>query len=290
MRIFFLRCIMVLCASWPIATVASNPRIVTYSWPKNMQADQRSHYPVALLQLALAKSGEPITAQPSDFVMTQYRTLKQLELDHGIDVVWTMTNLEREHQLRPVRIPIDRGLIGYRLLAINDDDTERFESFQSVDDIKQLVTVQGIDWPDYQILQSNGFQLTSSNHFDGMYPMLLKHRVQFFARSMTEIWPELTSYANQGVVVAPRWVLHYPAALYFFVRKTDHELAQAIEKGLRIALADGSYKALFLKHFHDAITRADLGNRQVIELKNPLLPPDTPLTQSELWFNPTEGF
>ena len=62
-----------------------------------------------------------------------------------------------------------------------------------------------------------------------------------------------------------------------------------------INMAGNQYKpdprqALFLKHFHDAITRADLGNRQVIELKNPLLPSDTPLTQSELWFNPTEGF
>lgn len=281
---------IVLLASVSVSSFATNSRVVTYSWPKSMQADKRSHYPVALLKLALAKSGQPITAQPSDFVMTQYRTLKQLELDRGIDVVWTMTDAAREKQLRPIRIPLDRGLIGYRLLAINDQDSERFESMESPEQIKQLLTVQGIDWPDYQILESNGFLLTGSNNFDGMYPMLQKHRVQFFARSVTEIWPELTALAAQGIVVSPKWVLHYPAALYFFVRHDDDQLANAIEQGLLTALQDGSYKALFTEHFNDALVQANLGQRQVIELKNPTLPPLTPLIKTELWFNPKEGF
>lgn len=267
-------------------------RVVVYSWPKTMQADERGSYPIELLQLALSKSGRAIVARPSEFAMSQYRTLKQLEMNKGIDVVWTMTNAEREQQARPIRIPIDRGLIGWRLLAIQQKDFELFQNLPDETALKTLLTVQGIDWPDYEILQTNGFKVTPSNFFDGMYQMLQVGRVRFFARSLTEIWPELKSLrdSDRPIVVAPRWVMHYPAALYFFVRTDDEELASAIESGLDAALKDGSMKNLFLQHFQGILDQADLQHREVVELTNKGLPPQTPIQRSELWFNPKQGF
>lgn len=270
-------------------------REVVYSWPKAMQSDQRGHYPIALLQLALAKSdaaqaGLQFVIKPSDFVMTQERTLKQLELAQGIDVVWTMTNPQREQQLQPIRFPIDRGLIGWRLLAIAQQDAQRFAGLTEAAQLKKMLMVQGGDWPDYAILTANGFQVTPSNHFNGMYQMLSRGRVQMFPRSVTEIWPEIAERPQASVMVAPRWVLHYPAALYFFVRKGDHQLAQAISQGLEQALADGSLRQLFQQHFHQAIDQAQLTQRQVIHLQNPQLPAATPLQRPELWFQPEQGF
>ena len=250
-------------------------RVIVYSWPKTMQADERGSYPIELLQLALSKSGRSIVARPSEFAMSQYRTLKQLEMNKGIDVVWTMTNAEREQQLRPIRIPIDRGLIGWRLLAIQQKDFELFQSLPDETALKTLLTVQGIDWPDYKILQTNGFKVAPSNFFDGMYQMLQVGRVRFFARSLTEIWPELKSLrdSDRPIVVAPRWVMHYPAALYFFVRNDDEELASAIESGLEAALKDGSMRDLFLQHFQGILEQAGLKDREVVELTNKGLPP-----------------
>lgn len=272
-----------------VCNVAAAGRDIVYSWPKTMQTDPRGHYPIALLQLALSKSGQPFSAKPSDFVMTQERTLKQLELGRGIDVVWTMTNAAREQQLLPIRFPIDRGLIGWRLLAVKQQNVSLFIKLPNAELLKQMLAVQGIDWPDYGILTANGFKVTSSNHFDGMYQMLLRERVRIFPRSVTEIWPELAARSEE-LAVAPRWVLHYPAALYFFVRKEDQQLAQAIEQGLEQALADGSLRALFLQHFATAIEQAQLTERQVLQLNNPLLPATTPLQRADLWFNPAEGF
>jgi len=269
--------------------VAAAGREVVYSWPKTMQADPRGHYPIALLELALSKSDQPFTTKATNFVMTQERTLKQLELGRGIDVVWTMTNAAREQQLLPIRFPIDRGLIGWRLLAVKQQNVSLFMKLPNAELLKSMLAVQGIDWPDFGILTANGFNVTSSNHFDGMYHMLLQERVRMFPRSVTEIWPELAT-RSQELVVAPRWVLHYPAALYFFVRKEDQQLAQAIEKGLEQALADGSMRTLFLQHFSTAIEQAQLTDRQVLQLNNPLLPAATPLQRTELWFNPLEGF
>lgn len=277
---------------WVSFPSLASERVVTYSWPKAMQNDKRGDYPVALLQLALAKSGMPLRSEPSDFVMSQFRTMKQLETGKGIDVVWTMTNPERETKLRPIRIPIDRGLIGWRLLAIRQQDADFFRQLPGAGALKTLLTVQGADWPDFQILKDNGFKVVPSQHFAGMYSMLVNQRVRFFARSATEIWLELAAEQQQGdaVQVAPNWVLHYPAALYFFVRKQDDELATAIESGLEAAIADGSMRQLFLQHFQQTIELSALGQRQVVELKNAELPPQTPLQRAELWFDPNKGY
>jgi regulator of protease activity HflC (stomatin/prohibitin superfamily) len=80
-------------------------------------------------------------------------------------------------------------------------------------------------------------------------------------------------------------VLHYPTAYYYFVNKNDAVLAQALERGLRSAIKDGSFEALFTKTYGDAVHRARLQQRTRLELRNPLLPPQTPLDQKELWLS-----
>jgi hypothetical protein len=39
----------------------------------------------------------------------------------------------------------------------------------------------------------------------------------------------------------------------------------------------------------DVINRADLCNRRVLQIENPLLPEKTPLTRKELWFDPYDA-
>jgi len=275
-------------ACWSDAASASVQKVV-YSWPKSLAADTRGHYPIALLELALTKSGQPYQAQPSESLLSQYRTLRQLELKDGLDVVWTMTSPEREQKLRPIRIPIDRGLIGYRLLLIRQQDSQRIAAFTDAQ-IRSAATVQGLDWPDLAILKTNGFRPFSSNSFEGMFDMLQAGRVDYFPRSVTEAWPELSSRPEKQLTVAPGVALYYPAALYFFVNKDNELLASAIEQGLKIAMKDGSMKALFQRFFGEALSNADLPQRRLIKLSNPLLPAATPLTDAALWFDPTQGY
>jgi hypothetical protein len=287
-RVFWHFLLLLLLASW--SSAATESRTVTYSWPVHMQMDKRGDYPVALLQLALSKADQRYQVKPSDIVMSQHRTLKQLELQRGIDVVWTMSTALREQQFRPIRIPIDRGLIGWRLLAISQRDVDLFNNLTDATQLKALLTVQGADWPDLTILQANGFVIAPSNHFDGMYQMLSQGRVRYFPRSLTEIWPELAQRPALPLTVAPRWVLYYPAALYFFVNKSDTQLATALETGLERAIADGSMLQLFRQYFQQAIIAADLPNRQVVPLTNPTLSATMPLHRPELWFDRQKGY
>ena len=48
---------------------------------------------------------------------------------------------------------------------------------------------------------------------------------------------------------------------------------------------DGSFEKIFLAHHQSAIKRADLLNRKIFVLENPLLSPETPLDKAELWFD-----
>ncbi|MEO3677985.1 substrate-binding periplasmic protein [Rheinheimera fenheensis] len=263
---------------------------VIYSWPATMLDDPRGHYPIALLHLALEKAGSHYHPIPSKRDQAQWRTLRQLESGNGMDVVWTFTSVEREEKLLPVRIPIDRGLLGWRLLLIRQQDSERFKNITTSEQLQGLRAVQGHDWPDFAILQHNQFDVIPSTFYAGMFAMLQLGRVDYFPRSLTEIPSELHSKASYRLTIADNLVLHYPAPLYYFVHPSRPQLAQAIEQGLRQAMADGSMQQLFLQHFADAIAQARLTERRIIRLENPFLHPDTPLNNHSLWFNPELGY
>lgn len=272
------------------AAFSQTQQQVVYSWPMSMLGDARGSYPIALLHLALEKSYTKYQLVPSGQVMSQHRTLRQLEVSQGLDVVWTMTSPEREQELRPVRIPIDRGLIGWRLLLIHKDNQHKFVDELTEKQLKTSLSVQGSDWPDYPILRANHFRVLGSGDFEGMFKMLNAKRIDYFPRSLTEVWPELQQRSDMSLMVSPKWVLYYPAALYFFVHKDNQALANAIEVGLWRAIEDGSMQQLFLQHFGALLQQAALNSRTVIRLNNPLLPAETPLQQKKLWFDPQNGY
>ena len=284
-------CVRALIMSFALfCSLYSAAQPITYSWPATMLNDPRSHYPIALLHLALEKSGGHYEPKPSKRDQAQWRTLRQLESGKLMDVVWTMTSLEREQNLLPIRIPIDRGLLGWRLLLIKQQDAGKFADVSAPEQLQPLRAVQGHDWPDFDILQYNQFKVIPSTHYRGMFNMLQLGRVDYFPRGLTEIQSELASRDEFQLMIAPGLVIYYPAPLYFFVHPTQTQLAQDIERGLRIAMRDGSMKQLFMQHFADDIAQAQLQQRKVIRLQNPYLTDMPPLNDSSLWFDPELGY
>ena len=280
---------------WILLTFLLTPPALTaepviYAWAESMAADERGHYPIELLKLALAKSGQDYAAKPSKFDQPQWRTLRHLQMGKDMDVVWTLSSPERENELLPIRIPIDRGLIGWRLLLIADTDAQTFAQMSNPDQLKILRAGQGHDWPDYPILLDNGFKVSPSSSYEGLFHMLKRGRIGYFPRSITEIQSELNAHPQMGLMIAPKWVLYYPAPLYFFVRRDNIRLATAIEQGLEMAIRDGSMRHLFEHHFGQAIARAQLQQRTIVRLNNPLLTPETPVARGDLWFSPEQGF
>lgn len=253
-------------------------------------ADERVYYYSQLLALCLSKSDKAYQVEPAEFHAEQERGMKLVEANRGLEVTWTFTTSAREEKLMPIRIPIDRGLFGWRLFLIQKNDQELFKAIETPEQLAKLRAGQGHDWPDTEILQANHFLISGSTTYEGLFDMLARNHIQYFPRSLLEIELELNAHPNHGLAIESHLLLHYPTALYFFVNKNNTELAADIEKGLRIAIQDGSFKKLFDYHFSATIRKSNLANRKVIHINNPLLPPETPLSEKSYWFSPEDNY
>ncbi len=264
--------------------VAAEPKLVHYPAIANSH-DARSEYPIALLGLALQKAGVAASLRPSAAPLSKSRAIQMLKKGQGIDVVWTMTTQEREQTLLPIRIPIYRGLGSYRLLLVRADRQPQISALSQSSQLRQLKYAQVHDWVDSQILQDSKFSVLAVSHYDNLFQMLLKGRVDAIPRGVLEIEAEAAYWQAQGLVIEPKWLIHYPSAVYFFVDPRQPELAAAIEQGLQRALADGSFQRLFDKFFARHLANMQLPQRQLLSLPNRYLPLKTPLQQTELWYS-----
>ncbi|WP_289027985.1 amino acid ABC transporter substrate-binding protein [uncultured Paraglaciecola sp.] len=257
---------------------------ITYPSP-DVDSDIMTTYPVELLTLALDQTGVNYELNPSSNQLTKIKALNRLEDNREVNLVWGMTSIQREENLHPIRIPLFKGLIGWRLLLIRDDMSERFKYIQSLEHLIKLSPVQGRDWPDTKILRSNGFDVIVNQGQGNLLNMLATAQGDFYPRSLAEIWHELESLeGTKGLSVQPTLGIRYPAAVYFFVNKNNSPLAHLIEVGLEKAIKNGNFEEMFLKTFQGYIERADLQNRNFYQLENTFLPKDTPLQRKELWF------
>lgn len=258
-------------------------KTITYPRPESDQ-DLRVNYPVALLRLALQKSGETYKLEAGTHIFMQARALAELESNREIDVVWSMTSIEREERLLPIRIPIYKGLIGWRLLLIQKQQEDLFQKIHKLKQLQPLVAGQGHDWPDTRILRENGLKVYGASSYDGLFKMLVLGRIDYFPRSLIEIWNEYQAFKDEGISIHTGIILQYPTAFYYFVNRENLKLAEDIKRGLERALMDGSFDALFHKEFDHFLTKANLSQQSVFVLKNPVLPPETPLHRQELWY------
>jgi hypothetical protein len=264
---------------------AAPARVVVYPRAET-DADDRDRYPVKLLRLALEKAHASVDLKPHAVFMLQVRAMREVQQESGLDILWTMTSREREAALLPIRIPIDRGLLGWRLMLVRSSTAPTFAGTTTLAQLKALRGGQGADWPDTAILRAAGLVIDESARYGDLFQKLAAGRIDYFPRSVQEVWGELDNHRSEGFVIEPTLALHYPTAMYFFVSKRRPELAADIRKGLEIALKDGSFQALFMQNFGADLKRSGLDRRRVFEMPNPLLPPDTPLNDARLWYRP----
>ncbi len=275
------RLLLIACLMWAGAACAAGPVLVHY--PRVDGDSDKGDYGIALLQLALDKAGGHYRAELSPTRMQQNRALIELETESGrIDVVGTMTSGERERKLLPVRIPLTRGLIGWRIALLRADRADLLQQVHGVADLAPFRAAQGQDWPDVQILRHSGVPVLPVTVYNTLFGLLNAGRVDWAPRSVNEIWAEAARHPE--LTIDPYVALCYPTADYFFVNRHNTALAEEIRRGLEAALADGSFEKLFYLHYGAQIRQARLDKRLIIPLPNPLLTPETPLQRKELWF------
>lgn len=279
------RPVLMLACLWPFGA-AAGASLLPLVYPRHQALDDpQQAYVTALLQQALARSGHSYALRRSALRMVQTRAMQEIAAASGsVDVVWAMTSRARERQLLPVRIPIDRGLIGWRVALIQARQPDLLRAVRSIAGLARLSAGQMRDWPDSAILQANGLRLDTSSTYEGLFQQLAAGRIDYFPRSVIEAQSELASHARLPLALDAHLVIRYPAALYFFVGKHRPELARHIETGLETMLADGSFAQLFQRHFGRLADGLSLPHRHVLDLVNPDLPEETPLARKALWY------
>jgi ABC-type amino acid transport substrate-binding protein len=261
--------------------------IVRFPKPE-FEGDRRYDYALQLLQLALSKAGTSYRIQTAEFAMNQERQVLEIEAGRTIDVGPIPSSAEREARLLPIRIPINKGMLGWRLGLIRKGEQGLVANVNTLEDLKRLRLAQGQEWPDTQILQANGIHVITAPRYEGLFKMLTGKRFDYFPRSVMEIWDEQAINADTLEVEA-HLALHYFYDAYFMVNRKNSRLAQDIQEGLEKAIADGSFDKLFQQYYGDRLRKAHLETRTVIELKNPLLTPGTPSDRAELWYDHKRG-
>jgi hypothetical protein len=270
--------------------------VVIYQRPE-AEGDTRNNYHIELLRIALERTTEKygaVTLKPSKTVMNELRLMKMLAAGKaGIDVVFRPTSIEDEKLLTPVRIPLDRGLLGYRISLIRKEEQPRFSAVKNVAGLKALRLGQQRDWNDVNIYKHNGFTVVTGSDYEGLFRMLARNRFDYFARGLEEVYPEHALYSKTlpQLHVEESIVIHYPFPRYFWVANSTKgaSLRRRLTQGLEAMIADGAFNKIFWQYKGEAIRRARMKHRRVFRIKNPFLPDTAPLGRKELWYDPLKN-
>jgi hypothetical protein len=250
--------------------------------------DRFGQYARDLLASALARSGlgagDVLRALPRQD-LSQGRLMAEMKAGR-LDVVWSMTSQERERDLLPVRVPLDRGLLGWRLLLVRQTDEPSWRQALTLTSLAQHVGGQGAHWPDVDILRANGLRIETATRANNLLTMLQQRRIDYYPRSALEVLDELQLPEAAGLDIATGGWLRYPAASYFFLRPGLQGLATALEATLSTMADDGTLQALFEQRMGAVLQRLPLSAARSLALRNPLLPSGTPLRRANYWLQP----
>ncbi len=279
---------MAICLAWAFPCHAEKVIDVRYTGTDSVGIkDDRNVYFIELLKQALARSGKPYKATMSVRGATHARQM-QMVVDGLIDVLWDAPSPEVDKRLMPIEIPIDKGLIGWRIFFINAEDQALFARITTEEELRKIPLGQVKYWHDTTILRANHFNIVETPTYNGTFKMLMSKRFLYFPRSIAEIWEEQDNQKAllNNVVIEKHLVLQYPIAYFYHVNQNNKALAKDIQRGLESMMRDGSFDKLFQKYNSEHIVKANLKSRRVIRIKNPYMSDETHRQFEQFWFNP----
>ncbi len=224
-----------------------------------------------LLHMALEETEKqygPFKMEPVMENVTQRVAFRHLRVGEGVEVVYSMMSTAREWVLRTIKVPLSKGYIGCRLILVNQSDKNLFADVTNKDQLNKFRLGQEYDWPDTQILESNGINVIKSQTYDSLFTMLENHTIDGFPRGVYEINYEIQHHPEKHLVVANGIYIKYPTDMFFYVKKDNLALAKRIREGLLAGMKDGSFDRIFKENVQPSIDAAHLGKRHEIKLAN----------------------
>ena len=260
--------------------------------PPQSQFDASHSYFIGLLELVLAKTAADYG--PAEIVfsmqMEQGRAFLELQRNTGLDVYWAGTSIIREQRLKAIRIPLVKGMLGFRQFVIHKNRRQDFARITNLSDLQKMVACQGAHWPDSDVLEGAGLKVMRNPIYENMFKQVAAGRCDYFPRGVHEGRAEVAARAQAypSLIWYQGLTLYYPFPMYFFVSSDNSVLHRRITQGLKKAVADGSFE----RYMQQDPTTAHLFPLQkwlkikTIVIKNQQLSEDTPVHDLRYWMQP----
>ena len=269
------------------------PAVLRLPLPRS-EFDISHQYYVGLLRLALQKAakGRDIPKLITTRIIQQRHSISVLTDGDQLDVFWVGTDLAKEQALRAIRIPLERGLMGFRKFTLVRSVKDKFAEVRTLADLQKYKACLGRDWPDVKILQNSGLPVAVFEHYEDLFKQVNAGACDYFPRGLHEGKAELSLRAAHypNLVRYQELMLHYPFAVYFFTSKENETLAKWIEDGLEQLISSGELDTYMQQH---PLTRHVFPLQEYqanvwINLPNPLLNATTDFNNRRYWIVPAD--
>lgn len=256
-------------------TSPPTPLIVTHKMPE-LNSEERILHEVEVLKLALDKTVPEFGPYELRGIPPMNRARTLVALSHNVypNLILQMSyedELAEQEKLSFIPFPIDRGALSYRICFMRDSLNAVARSITALDQLKHYHFAVGIGWADGKILRHNGLQVIESNSVVSLFRMTKAGRIDFFCRGSSEFFYEQQDPNSLGLTSDTHLALYYPLPKFFFAQKDSQAALNRVQKGLEIAYKDGSFNKLWSKRHLNTLERAQLKQRNIIKLENPLI-------------------
>lgn len=276
-------------SSIPSSQSTSVPAELKVPLPRS-EYDISHQYYVGLLRLALQKAanGRDTPRLVTTVKVEQADSIQALDQQKLIDVFWVGTDHNKEQQLRAIKIPLERGLMGFRKFTIVRSMKTRLDQVHNLTDLKKLRACVGSDWPDRAILEHAGLPVLAVADYEQLFAQLAAGACDYFPRGLHEGKAELSLRAAHypQLVRYQDIMLHYPFGVYFFTSRDNEALAKWIEEGLEQLIRSGELLSYMQQH---PLTRhifplSQFQAKDWITLENPIISDTNTMAMPRYWF------
>lgn len=217
-------------------------------------------------------------------VIGNERHRAEMQTGKLINVRIGVSTVEREEIYIPIKIPLRKGLLNYRLLVAKKGDIDKLKNVDSIDELRKFKFGSVDSWVTTKILEDNQFEVVPVVDSSRLFGMLKAQRYDLALRGVNEVFTELELDKNKlEVAVVPDIGVYISSPTYIFVSKTAPRLAERLTKGLDEMIVSGEFDEIFYKWHKESIDKAKISERKFIVVDNPELPQSRLPKNPKLW-------
>ncbi len=183
--------------------------------------------------------------------------------------------LVKEGKLRMIPVPLDRGLLGYRINLLLDSQKHKLSNVRTAADLRAYSMGQNVGWMDVEIYRaagiptkeiknwSNGeFATQMEAGFVDLFPLGLEETLTYFLPHFQKQYPQLT--------IDPYILVRYPWFRFVWVSPNPDAdaLYDALQQGFDRIVEDGRFLEIWAQYCKPPPDTA-FRLRTIIDIDNP---------------------